>query len=215
MRANRLSDMRSTCVQGSRALFEAAARAGVGRIVFVSTISAFPGCRSAYGSSKLEVEALLRGGRNVVLRAGLVFGRGTGGVFGGIRKQVHRGGILPMIGRGDAPQYLLHEETLVHTVLRAARGDFDAARGAPITLAHPRPWPFRDLVQSIARAQGRRVTLVPLPWQLLYAGIRAGEALGLSLPFRSDSVVSFVNCDRHPDFGPMRALGIDPLPYEG
>ncbi|MGB9409397.1 MAG: NAD-dependent epimerase/dehydratase family protein [Terracidiphilus sp.] len=214
MRANSLLEMEKTCVQGSAALFDAAARAGVERIVFVSSISAFEGCRSAYGKSKLMVEKLLRGSSNIVFRFGLVFGGKPGGVFGGIRRQVQNSRILPLIGGGLSPQYLLHEKTLAESILRAVSGDFDRVRAAPITLAHPEPWRFRDLVKSIAASEGRRVALIPVPWWLLFAGIRTGEALGLNLPFRSDSVISFVHYDRSPDFSLMHSLGIKPLPYK-
>jgi uncharacterized protein YbjT (DUF2867 family) len=149
-----------------------------------------------------------------VFRPGLVFGDRPGGVFGGIRKQVQSSSFLPIIGRGLAPQYLLHEKTLAESILRAARGHLDHMHAAPITLAHPRLWRFRDLVQSIAASEGREVTLVPVPWQLLFAGIRVGEAFGMNLPFRSDSVISFVYYDRTPDFSVMHSLGIEPLPNE-
>jgi len=213
MHATNLRKMEESCVRGSAALFEAADRAGVERIVFISTISAFEGCRSAYGKTKVAVEKLLRGGSSVILRPGLVFGEHPGGVFGGIRRQVRSSSVLPLIGRGLAPQYLLHEKTLADSIVRVVCGDFDHTR-VPITLAHPRPWRFRDLVQSIATAEGRKVTLIPIPWQMLFAGIRAGETFGLNLPFRSDSVISFVHYDRNPEFSVMHSLGIEPLPYE-
>jgi nucleoside-diphosphate-sugar epimerase len=214
MRATGFRKMEASCVRGSAALFEAAQRAGVERIVFISTISAFEGCRSSYGKSKLSVEKLLRGSPNVVFRLGLVHGEQHGGVFGGIRSQVQTSSILPIIGRGLAPQYLLHQKTLADAIVSAVCGGFDHTRGMPITLAHPKPWPFRDLVQSIADSEGRKVTLIPVPWRLLFAGFRMGEAVGLDLPFRSDSVISFVYYDRNPDFSLMRSLGIEPLPFE-
>jgi nucleoside-diphosphate-sugar epimerase len=214
MRANSLAEMEKTCVRGSAALFEAAACAGVERIVFVSSISAFAGCRSAYGRAKLSVEKLLAGSSNVVFRFGLVFGDKPGGVFGGLRRQVKSSRILPMIGSGLSPQYLLHEKTLAESIQRAVRGHLDRTHGVPITLAHPTPWRFRDLVKSIAASEGRQVALLPVPWQLLFAGIRTGEVLGLKMPFRSDSVISLVYYDRAPDFSLLRPLGIEPLPYD-
>ena len=214
MRANNLREMEKSCVRGSAALFEAAARAGVERIVFISSISAFELCRSAYGKTKLSVEKLLQGGANVVFRLGLVFGDKPGGVFGGIRRRVQNSRVLPLIGSGLTPQYLLHEKTLAETIVRAVRGDFDQTHAAPITLAHPKPWRFRDLVQSIAASEGRKVTLIPVPWQLLFVGIRAGEVFGLNPAFRRDSVISFVHYDRNPDFSLLCSLGIEPLPYE-
>jgi nucleoside-diphosphate-sugar epimerase len=216
MRASARLEVEETCVKGSLRLFEMAARAGVERIVFISTISAFEGCRSVYGQTKLAVERGLSAHSvpYVILRPGLVFGPDPGGVLGGIRHQVQRSRLLPIIGRGRTPQYLLDQETLASTVCRAAHGEFDHLQATPITLAHPKPWPFRELVKSIAVEERRKVTLVPLPPPILYMAIRTAESLGLQLPFRSDSIVSFVHYDRKPDFRILDTAGISPLPYQ-
>jgi nucleoside-diphosphate-sugar epimerase len=206
-----------TCVEGSARLFAMCARAGVERIVFISTISAFEGCRSVYGRAKLAVEKELRKQEisYVIFRPGLIFGPKSGGMFGSIRKQVQASRILPMIGLGNVPQYLLHENMLVDSVRRAIVGEFDVIHGAPITLADPTPHSFLELVKSVAASEQREVKLVPLPSWLLYAGIRTGELFGLHLPFRSDSITSFLHYDRNPDFSLLKALQIRPLPFDG
>jgi len=214
MRGNTLHELRRTAVAGSKRLYEMARAAGVQRIVFISTISAFPGSRSAYGKAKLEVERMTTELGGVILRPGLVFGPGSGGVFGTIRNQIRNGKFIPLIGSGRAPQYLLHEQTLQDVVQRAISGDFDPSKGEPVTLAHPHPWPFRDLVSSIAHAEKRNVTLVPTPWPLLYLGLRTAELAKLKLPVRSDSVISFVHQNSSPDFSKLKEYGINPLPYQ-
>ena len=222
MRASDRRQMEAVCVQGSERLLTAAARAGIKRIVFISTISAFEGCRSAYGQSKVAIEKMVQSmAGGIVLRPGLVYGpaagsppgSGSGGVFGSIQQQVGKSHIVPLIGDGRAPQYLLDADTLANTVARAVSGEFDGTAGSPITLAHPQPWPFRDLVQSIAAAEGRHVTLIPVPWRLLYSGARLGELAGVKLPFRSDSILSFVYSNPVPDFSALQRLHIVPKPY--
>ena len=204
-------------VEGSKRLLASAQEAGIRRTVFISTISAFPRARSLYGKSKLEVESAVAAlnvanMNGIILRPGLVYGSSPGGVFGSIRRQIRasaRGSrFIPLIGNGAAPQYLIPEETLADLVADAAFGRFDHLAGQPITLANPHPWPFRDLVRGIARAEGRGVTFIPVPWRLLHAGLRIGERLGRKLPFRSDSVISFVYQDPAPDFSQLQALGI-------
>ena len=213
MRTSSLKQLRRICVDGSRRLYGMAREAGVKRIIFISTISAFQGCRSAYGRSKVEVERLTQAMGGIVLRAGLVFGPHSGGSFGTIREQVRKNSFVPVIGSGLAPQYLLHEHTLADIVLRAAAGEMDCFDGDPIVLAHPQPWPFRDLVLRIAQAEHRKVTIVPTPWRLLYAGLRSAEALHLNLPIRSDSVISFVHQNPAPDFSGLTKCKIAPLPF--
>ena len=53
MNANSLSTLERDCVAGSARLFAAARAGGVSRLIFISSISAFAGARSAYGRSKL------------------------------------------------------------------------------------------------------------------------------------------------------------------
>jgi nucleoside-diphosphate-sugar epimerase len=202
-------------VEGSIRLLRMAKAAGVSRIVFISTISAFAGARSLYGKAKLQVESAAAELGGIVLRPGLVFGDSPGGVFGSIRKQVQHQKFIPLIGNGKSPQFLVPEETLAGVVADAVAGRFDRAGGQPITVANPHPWPFRDIVRNLARAQGRKVTLIPLPWPLLYAGLRAGEIVGRKMPFRSDSVISFVYQDPAPDFSQLDALGITVPPWSG
>jgi nucleoside-diphosphate-sugar epimerase len=195
-------------VDGSKRLIASAQEAGIRRVVFISTISAFGRAKSMYGQAKLEVESVVAAMGGVILRPGLVFGTSPGGVFGSIRRQVRGSRFVPLIGDGTAPQYLIPEETLADLVADAAFGRFDRLSGQAITLANPRPWPFRDLVRGIARAEGRNVTLIPVPWRLLYAGLRTAEGLGRKLAFRSDSVISFVYQDPAPDFSALETLGI-------
>jgi nucleoside-diphosphate-sugar epimerase len=214
MRANTLSELEARCVEGSKRLYSMAHRAQVKRIVFVSTISAFDNARSAYGRSKLAVEKLTTDMGGVVLRLGLVYGPAPRGVFGTLRDQVRKSSVIPLIGSGRAPQYLLHEDTLRDVIRRAVTGDFDASSGRPLTIAHPHPWPFRDLVSAIARRERRSVHLVPTPWPLLYAGLRSAEALSLKLPIRSDSVISFVYQNPEPDFSGLKEYEIEPKPFD-
>ena len=84
MKENAMAALERSCVDGSRNLFAAAQSAGV-KLIFISTISAFPGARSAYGRAKLQVEDMALRAQGVSLRLGLVFGDGEGGVFGNPR----------------------------------------------------------------------------------------------------------------------------------
>jgi len=184
-------------VEGSRKLIEQARSAGVETIVFISTISAFRDARSEYGKSKLAVEKLVLDAGGTVIRPGLVWGDRPGGMFGALRKQVSKGGLVPVIGDGSYPQYLVHEEDLAAVVLRAAKGEF---AGRTLTVANPRPWPFGDLIHRIAAEQGKSVKLLRVPWRFIYAGLKSAEGAGLKLSFRSDSVISLVYQDPAPAF---------------
>ena len=210
MKANSLSTLERDCVAGSARLFAAARAGGVSRLIFISSISAFAGARSAYGRSKLMVEQIAHDHQGLVLRLGLVYGEGDGGIYGSLKKMVAKARALPTVGDGSAPQYLLHERTLAEVLRRAVRGDFDQS-GRPLTIAQPEGIAFRTLLGAIAAAQHKQMTCVPVPWRLLYLGLKTAETVGMKLDFRSDSVISFIFQDPAPDFEALARYGIEPV----
>jgi nucleoside-diphosphate-sugar epimerase len=184
-------------VEGSAALVADAKAAGVERIVFISSISSFDGARSEYGRSKLAVEKITLDAGGTVVRPGLVWGARPGGMFSAVSKQVQNGGLAPIIGDGRYPQYLVHEDDLGEAVRRASLGEFP---GRVLTVAHPDGCMFRDLVSGMAASVGTKVRLVPVPWRIIYTGLKIAETIGVRLGFRSDSVISLVYANPQPAF---------------
>ena len=162
-------------VNGSAALVHDAKRAGVERVIFISSISAFEKARSDYGRSKLAVEKIVLGAGGTVIRPGLVWGNQPGGMFSAVSRQVQNGGLVPIIGDGRYPQYMVHEDDLCESVVRAARGEY---AGRVLTIAHPDGCMFRDLVSGIALDAGKKVTLLQIPWPLIFWGLKIAEKTG-------------------------------------
>lgn len=197
---------RAKNVAGSIALLEQAAAAGVPHIVYISSLSAFEGCRSAYGRGKLEVEreSLRLGG--LVLRLGLVYANGDGGLAGSLRKLVRSLGVIPLPGKGGQLLYPLSTEGLATSLNRLVDKPVDVGR--VVSLAEPRPLAFRDILRALARQEGKRALLVPFPWRAMWMALKALEMAGARLNFRSDSLLSLVNQDPNPDLTEARALGL-------
>lgn len=201
-------DVHRINVNGSIGLLAAARTGGVQRIVVMSSISAFTGCRSTYGQTKLAIEAAAAAVGALVIRSGLVYGNGppTGGMFGSLAMSVQRG-FVPLIDGGTHPQYLIHEEDLWRLVKGFCDGDLDNP-GRPVVAASPRAWPLRTLLATIARRQRCHPRFVPVPWQPVWAGLRLAELAHLPVQYRSDSVISLVYQDRNPDFDSLSEVGI-------
>lgn len=196
-------------VDGSRKLLAAAHAGGVERIVVLSSISAFAGCRSLYGRAKLEIEAAGAEVGAAIVRPGLVYvdaGQKAGGMFGSLTRSA-RAPVVPLIGGGTQCQHLIHIDDLYRLVAGLASGEF-APPPHPIVAASPRCWRMRDLVAALAQRQGRKPRFFPVPWPAVWLGLKAAELTGLRLGYRSDSVVSIVNQDPHPDFSALARLGI-------
>jgi nucleoside-diphosphate-sugar epimerase len=199
MRASSREQLESSCIAGTRRLLNAAKTAGVRQFIFISTISAFEGASSLYGQAKLAAEQLVKEAGGLVLRLGLVYGNSEGGMFGSLSKIAARFPIIPLISGGPGCQFLLHEDSLAEAIVRAIRGDFDQER-RPLTLAHPEPVRFKDLMAMLATSGGRKVVFVPVSWRLIYLPLRLLEQMRLSVGFSSDSLVSFVFQNATPDF---------------
>jgi nucleoside-diphosphate-sugar epimerase len=196
-------------VDGSRKLLASAAAGGVQRIAVTSTISAFEGCRSRYGRAKLEIEAAAGAAGALIVRSGLVWADGPpsgGGMFGSLAKSA-RAGLIPLVGGGGYPQYLIHVQDLWELLRRFCDGEIQNP-GRPVVAAAAKPWPMRDLLAELARRQGAHPRFLSVPWQPMWAGLKLAEIAHLPVPYRSDSVVSLVYQDRNPDFSTLNALGI-------
>jgi nucleoside-diphosphate-sugar epimerase len=188
--SRRGAEIRAVNVSGSLELLDELAARG-GRAVLISSLAAFAGARSLYGQAKLELEraVLERGG--VVIRPGLVFGVDAGGLFGAMVAAISRHPLAPLLGGGWQRLFVTHDDHLCELVAAITGGRFGPERS--VFAAHELPTTLRAIAVQVAQAHGRRLTVIPLPQRLAYLGLRSAEIAGLSLSFRSDSLLSLTN----------------------
>jgi nucleoside-diphosphate-sugar epimerase len=209
----RREEIHAVNVEGTRKLLSVARAAGVGKIVCLSSISAYDGCQSLYGRAKLEIEKIALDQGALVIRPGLVYGGGQGGMFDRLVGQVRQSSVLPIFGDGSQIQFLIHNEDLAAFIEHCAAGQ-TAAVPRLLTVAHAQPWTFRQLLLEIARGLDKKITFIPLPWWLVWAGLKSAETCGLRLNFRSDSLVSLMHQNPNPDFSPNAQAGLVCRPFE-
>jgi nucleoside-diphosphate-sugar epimerase len=205
-------DISSTNVAGSQKLFAAARDAGVRSVVFISSLSAFPGCRSLYGKAKLETEALARAVGAFIIRPGLVYSQHPGGMFGRLLHQVRSARFVPTLWGARQTQYLVHDEDLGNLVQGCLEGRVPTGT-APISAAHEQGWELKDIMTQMARTLGKRLSFVPVPWQLVWLALKCLELAGAPAKFRSDSLTSIVYQDPAPSFALLKSLGFQCRPY--
>lgn len=186
-------------VEGSIRLLKAAKAHGVKRAVFISSVSCFEGCKSLYGKAKLEIEAEALKLGFAAVRPGLVYGDNPGGMMGSLFKVAKLSPILPLIGDGSYPQYLVHQDDLANLIFELCAGPIPSPARA-ISAANGEKIPFRELLRRIAARLGKQVSFIPVPWPLILGGIKTMEALHLPSPFRSDSLIGIVFQNPAPDF---------------
>jgi nucleoside-diphosphate-sugar epimerase len=180
-------------VEGTRSLAQAAIRARVHRIVFLSSIKVngeqthsipfdedmTPQPEDAYGISKWEAEQALRaitrdgGIETAIVRSPLVYGPGVKGNYLRLMHWIARGVPLPLASLHNR-RSLISVENLVDALIAA--GDSQAAVGRTYLVSDGHDVTTPGLIRSIASALKVQARLFPVPSALLMA---AATVLGM------------------------------------
>ena len=196
-------------VEGNRRIVTSAFDAGVKRIVFVSSMSAYFGTHQDYGLMKLAVERTVLEAGHVVVRPGLVYG----GASGGMALTLSRLARLPVIPvfRG-ASLFTAHVNDVVNAMATVAA--LDSPLSGVVGLAEATRVPFETIMREIARASGLSSRTFPVPWQPLLAVLRIAEKTGVRLPVRSDSLLGLVRAATTlPGIDVLERLGLSFRPF--
>lgn len=168
--------------QGAQRLFSAARKAGVRKILYVSSLSAHSGVDSHYARSKLAVESLLHPGQDLSLRLGLVLG--PGGVAKRLQQVLESSRFVPLIDGGRQPVHTVHIDDLCRLVASLAEGPDCGV----VQIGHPQAETLARVNRVLARAMRRRVWFVPVPFRLAWTLVGLAERLGLELPLSRENL---------------------------
>lgn len=189
-----MEDEERVNVRRSSELLDASTRLGC-RFVFISSMAAFDNARSIYGRGKFATEQQVLHAGGTVIRPGLITGPGSRGLVPAIARFMRVSPLVPMPDFGARNLHLCDVSRFAERVVDVC----ESAPGTkPIVIARAEPIALADLLRSIARRDGRRIWLVPIPARWVYSALRIVEKLGLRLPFRSDSIVSLLYANPQP-----------------
>jgi nucleoside-diphosphate-sugar epimerase len=185
----RARELRSVNVDGTAELLRAARKAGVRRVVVVSSAVVYgllpapvsedaePQPIEPYGRSKLEAERLALAEGAVVLRPTAFVGPGRLGVFGILFRFVSEGRRVYTLGPGRNRYQLLDVDDLVDAILLAPNRPVE---GQTFNLGTAEPGTVRDELEALVRHAGTQSRVTPLPARPARAALAALDLLGLS-----------------------------------
>jgi NADH dehydrogenase len=153
-------------VDNSKVLFDAAARAGVQRIVHVSITHPSLDSPYPYFSGKAEVEQYLTGTGvpSAIVRPAILFG-GDGVLVNNVAWLLRRLPVFAIGGRGDYRVRGIHVDDLARLCVElGGRNDT-----VVVDAVGPQSVTFRDMVLAIRAAVGSRAILLPVPGRLVPA----------------------------------------------
>lgn len=149
-------------VELTRDVIDAAKRAGVRRIVFLSFLRARPDCGSAYHESKWEAEELVRasGLDFTVIKSGMIYGRGDH-MLDHISHALHTFPAFLKVGLAEKPIRPVAIDDMVE-VLRAALVDGRLSRQT-VRVVGAEELLLSEAVRRVARVIGVRPLILPAP----------------------------------------------------
>ena len=147
-------------LENTKTLFEAAVRAGVGRIVHFSVTNPSHTSNLPYFRGKAQVEAMLRGlgVSHAVIRPTLVYGDDDV-LLNNMAWALRRFPVFLIYGSGDYRVQPVHVEDVAALAVEAGAGSENVVVGA----AGPETFSFKQLLRLLASAMRVRPTLVNAP----------------------------------------------------
>lgn len=185
-----LAEYRRVNVEGTLNLARQAAKVGVKRFIFISSIKVngektsldkpftaddLPSPQDAYGQSKLEAEhglqqlAVETGIEVVIIRPPLVYGAGVKGNFASMIQLVAKGIPLPL-GAVHNQRSLVALDNLVDLIITCV--DHPAAANQVFLAGDGQDLSTTELLRGVSRAMGRSLWLIPVPAFLLRMGAK-------------------------------------------
>lgn len=152
-------------VDGTRAVVEAAKRAGVKRIVMVSFLRARPDCGSGYHETKWAAEQLIRhsGIDHTILKASMIYGPGDH-MVDHVSRAVKTWPVFAIVGFRERTVRPIPIDDFVDVMLAAVEGRIPQPT---IAVMGAEELQLGDAVRRIARVVGRRPLFIPVPvWSI-------------------------------------------------
>jgi NADH dehydrogenase len=200
-------------VEGTRNVVREAERAGVSRLVYVSSLGADRGVSEYHRSKRAGEEIARRFPREwVILRPGAVYGPGDEHLSV-MLKLVRTLPVVPMVGDGGQRVQPAWHEDVAEAI--AASVERDDLVGRTLELAGDEVTTQRELLDLLGSLTNRAPAVAAIPPLLATLGVKAAELVGVDVGL-SDSQLqmlfeeSIIPADRENAL--VSVFGIDPTP---
>jgi nucleoside-diphosphate-sugar epimerase len=171
---------------------EALARSYATRLINISTMSAYAGCRTDYGREKLWVEGLFAKLGGINIRPGLIASwRFPGAAFQNLISITTGSKIIPVLVARGSGFYFCDLEAVVLGVYLLTIVHLNKPH--TLSFCYRERLSLRATLQVIERRHHLRRVKVPVPWRFVYLALLVKEALIGKSKVRADSVLDFAH----------------------
>lgn len=174
-------------VRGTENVLAEALRAGVKRFVHMSALGVRPAAATRYHQTKWAAEQAVRnsGIDFVIFRPAPVFGEGDQ-LFMYLASVLRWSPVMPVFGSGDYPMQPVYVDDVAQYFVRALGNKL--AAGQVFELGGPEVFTYKQVLQIIMRASGRRRPFVSVPAGVLLRLLPLVEGLPV-VPITRDQLV--------------------------
>jgi len=185
-------------IRGSRILVKQA-KAHAVPVLFISSMSAFTGCRSKYGRAKLIVEKTVVNNGGKIIRPGLVWSQGElGGILGKIAKLVNWLPIIAIPSTDTQKLHMTNLDNLGDIILDMIQGNLNI--NCHPVFAELEPITLKTIVKTVARKKNKPTLVFAIhPKFFIFALTMINRLLG-SKKIKIDSVVGLLHAVENPEF---------------
>ncbi|PZQ90367.1 MAG: nucleoside-diphosphate sugar epimerase [Leifsonia xyli] len=196
-------------VDGTRAVVEAARRAGVQRIVMLSFLRARPGSGSAYHETKWQAEEIVRGSGidHTILKSGMIYGPGDH-MVDHVTRAVRTFPIFATVGFRERTVRPVPVADAVEVLLAAAEGRIP---DPTIAVMGAEELQLGEAVRRIALVAGRRPLYVPVPvWSIRMLAQLTEWTMRVPLVAKAQATMLAEGVSAPEPYAPEAPVGIRP-----
>ena len=200
-------------IQYTPRVLEAMRRAGIERLVAVSSTSAHSRFESR-SAPRLTNEALLPGSglRWTVVRPTMIYGSELDHNMHKLLRFLDRSPVFPLFGSGENLWQPVYYEDLARGLYAALTRP--GTEGQIYDLPGLRPLTYLDLVRTAAGALGKKTRVVHLPVEPVRRVLQVAEGLRLRLPVSSEQVLRLREDKAYPYDKARKELGYSPRSFK-
>ena len=173
-------------IEGTIALAEAADKQGVGKQIFISSLSSRPDAQSEYGKAKFGIEVYFKKSKGVIIRPGTVLG--SGGIFGKMVRLVRSSPVVPLLDGGRSQMYVIGLDDLCRSIYQIIGATGNAFE---YNLYYPEKVTLKEMLFTVRRLSGRHPLFITVPAAMLILPLSVFNALGIKLPIDIENLRGF------------------------
>ncbi len=181
------SKMMTVNIEATKWLADRASNAGVRRQIFFSSYSARPDAVSQYGMIKYHLERYFLSKGHIVVRPGLVIGKG--GLFLKYFNSIQKYPVIPLPagGNGEVPIISIKQLCeIIHALVSTSPPKTE------INAFYPDMPTMKELVTCMKQVNKSKTLLFPIPILLLRVIVSLGNIPGVELPFDVGGFRSYI-----------------------